>query len=173
MNFLVLTLALAQTPDAANAAEPQQQPAATADTAEKPQSNVVRVETTDDPAYQIGLLLRCPVCQGMPISDSPSDTAQAMMRRVRELVAEGKPRDEILAYFKKSYGEWAVLEPERKGINWLVWLLPPGGVLIGIWVFLGYLRRTKKPQPGQTKKSDKPEDTEDEYLRADREEVQL
>ena len=36
-------------------------------------------------AQDIGRELRCPVCQGMPISESPADMAQAMMKRVREL----------------------------------------------------------------------------------------
>ena len=40
-------------------------------------------------AQAIGSRLRCPVCQGMPISESPSEMAQAMMTRVREIYKVG------------------------------------------------------------------------------------
>src|SRR3954470_5152771 len=78
---------------------------------------VVALETDTDPAFAIGRGLRCPVCQGMPISESPSDMAQAMMKRVREMVAEGQSESDIKAYFVSRYGEWVLLEPTHQGVN--------------------------------------------------------
>ena len=142
---------------------------------------VVKVETPDSEAHAIGLLLRCPVCQGMPISESPSTTAQNMMTRVRELLAEGKSREEILEYFRKSYGEWALLNPEPEGLNWFVWILPPIALVLGVLLLGFYLKSSQSEQDGTAtpatkdgqKRAPEPDQNknEDAYLEAIREEV--
>jgi cytochrome c-type biogenesis protein CcmH len=83
--------------------------------------------------------LRCPVCQGLSIQDSPSELSQQMRSLVRDQLAEGKTPDEVKAYFISKYGEWILLEPEAKGFNSLVYLLPlflvvGGGALIVVVV---------------------------------------
>lgn len=77
----------------------------------------------------LGTQLRCPVCRGVPINESPSPMAAEMMTIVREQVAAGKSDDEILRFFADRYGEWALLKPKPEGMNLLVWILP--------FVFLG------------------------------------
>lgn len=100
-----------------------------------------------DPEVEaIGRELRCPVCQGMPIGESPSETAQAMMKRVRELHAEGKNHQQILDYFVERYGEWVLLRPEARGFRLVVWLLPPVGLLLGLTAIFAYVRRNKGRQ---------------------------
>lgn len=127
-------------------------------------------KTNEKEAHDIGALLRCPVCQGMPISESPSEMAQAMMGRVREMQAEGKSRTEIIDYFTQRYGDWVLLEPRKEGINILVWTLPPVALLLGVLAVLRYTRRnlqTKAPPPvPPSAKSDDP------YLAAVRREVE-
>lgn len=93
----------------------------------------------------IGQRLRCPVCQGMPISESPSEMAQAMMARVREMKAEGKERDEIITYFTQRYGEWVLLEPRKDGVLILLWTLPPILLLAGLLFLRRHIRRGAKP----------------------------
>ena len=123
----------------------------------------------EDPrAYEVGKLLRCPVCQGMPIADSPADMAQSMMARVREMSAEGKSRDEMIDYFTERYGDWVLLEPRKEGLNWLVWVMPPVFLLLGLLVAVGYGRR---PKDVVASASESTEDTEDPYVRAIRDEV--
>jgi len=101
---------------------------------------------------QVAALLRCPVCQGLSVADSPSPTAQNMKAHVRELLAQGYDQDQILAYFERSYGEFVRLEPARRGVNWLVWIAPVAGLLLGVAVVLFTLRSPKAraapaPQP--------------------------
>jgi cytochrome c-type biogenesis protein CcmH len=81
---------------------------------------------------EVGGLLRCPVCQGLSIADSPATMATNMKARVRELLAEGYDEEQVLAYFERSYGEFVRLEPARRGINWLVWIAPPLALLGGL-----------------------------------------
>ena len=99
--------------------------------------------STESEAYQIGLLLRCPVCQGMPIADSPADMAQAMMKKIRTMTNEGRERQEILDYFVSRYGEWVLLEPKQEGLNWIIWIVPPLVLLLGI---LWAMNRASKAQ---------------------------
>jgi cytochrome c-type biogenesis protein CcmH len=116
-------------------------------------------------AQAIGSRLRCPVCQGMPISESPSEMAQAMMVRVREMLADGKSRDEILTYFTQRYGDWVLLDPRKSGINWLLWTLPPIALIAGAFVARRYTKRAADVSaPASTP-------TDDPYLAAVRREV--
>lgn len=95
--------------------------------------------------------LRCPVCQGLSIQDSPSDLSVQMKSVVREMVVQGKSEEEIKSYFVSKYGEWILLAPKPAGMNMLVYLAPfilliAGGGLIVFrvrkWTAAG------KAQPG-------------------------
>src|SRR3954471_17859496 len=89
-----------------------------------------------DPAHEervmrLGKLLRCAVCQGLSIADSPASMARAQLDTVRELVEAGKSDQEIKDYFVERYGEWALLEPPAHGLNLLVWLGPLALLVLG------------------------------------------
>jgi cytochrome c-type biogenesis protein CcmH len=92
---------------------------------------------------RLGKQLRCPVCQGVSIADSPSSMARAQLDKVRELVAEGKTDDEIYQYFIARYGEWALLSPSKQGVTSVLWLAPVILLLFGV-LFIVMLAK-KKP----------------------------
>jgi cytochrome c-type biogenesis protein CcmH len=91
-------------------------------------------------ADEIAGLLRCPVCQGLSVADSPSTMAQNMRGQVKDLVAAGYDQEQILAYFERSYGEFVRLKPPLRGVNWVVWLAPIAGLLAGAAVIAWALR---------------------------------
>lgn len=83
--------------------------------------------------------LRCPVCQGLSLADSPSELSMQMKQVVRDQLAAGKSPEEVKAYFVSKYGEWILLEPKPRGMNLAVYLLPlfllvGGGGLIVVMV---------------------------------------
>jgi cytochrome c-type biogenesis protein CcmH len=92
----------------------------------------------------VASLLRCPVCQGLSVADSPSTTAQKMKGQVREMLAVGYDQDQILAYFETSYGAFVRLEPPLRGVNWLVWLAPVLGLAAGGGVVAWALRGPRR-----------------------------
>ncbi len=121
-------------------------------------------------AISVGHGIRCAVCQGLSVADSPSPMAQAMLDRVRELVHEGKSDEEIRAYFVARYGEWILLEPKPQGLNLLVWILPFVFVGGGLWVIARKARPTGTG--GAPANADGATTEDDEYLRALRDEVE-
>jgi cytochrome c-type biogenesis protein CcmH len=95
-----------------------------------------------DPALEmrvreVSAILRCPVCQGLSIQDSPAELAVQMKDVVRQQLREGKTPEEIKAYFVSKYGEWVLLEPKASGMNMLVYALPLL-LLVGGAVFIGF-----------------------------------
>jgi cytochrome c-type biogenesis protein CcmH len=88
-------------------------------------------------------LLRCPVCQGLSVADSPSEMAVNMKSQVRDLLARGYTEEQILRYFELSYGQFVLLQPKFEGVNAMVWLLPVialGLGLIVLWLAFKRLR---------------------------------
>ncbi len=51
---------------------------------------------------------------------------------VREMLAAGNCRDEILDFFVKRYGKDILAAPPKSGVNLVAWLLPAGGVLVAL-----------------------------------------
>ena len=89
--------------------------------------------------------LRCPVCQGLSIADSPSDLSTQMKDLVREQLRAGKSPDEVKRYFIDKYGEWILLAPKPSGANLLVYLLPVGAVIGGLVLVWSVVRRWTSP----------------------------
>jgi cytochrome c-type biogenesis protein CcmH len=84
--------------------------------------------------------LRCPVCQGLSVQDSPSETARTMKDLVAKRVAEGRTDDEIRAEFQRSYGDWILLSPPLFSPSGLVWLAPLAAIVLGALLALDRAR---------------------------------
>ncbi len=94
--------------------------------------------------HDVGLLLRCPVCQGSSVADSPSSTAINMKNEVRDLLAQGYDQGQILAWFEASYGQFVLMQPKAEGLNLLVWLGPWALLVLGLFLVLRQLRKLGK-----------------------------
>jgi cytochrome c-type biogenesis protein CcmH len=94
----------------------------------------------------IALQLRCPVCQGLSVGDSPSELANEMRALIREQLQQGKTPAQVLDYFAQRYGEWILLAPPKRGFNLVIWVLPfvllPTGAAA---VYLGARRWVRSP----------------------------
>lgn len=90
----------------------------------------LRPPTLAERSRQLESELRCPVCQGLSIADSPAQLAVEMRRVVAAQLASGASDADVRAYFIERYGRWIVLTPDPSGTNLLLWALP-GLTLIG------------------------------------------
>ena len=86
--------------------------------------------------------LRCPVCQGNSIQDSPSELAQQMRDLIKDQLRAGKTPDEVRAYFVDKYGEWILLAPRAQGLNLIVYVVPFAALLVGGFVVWRTVRRS-------------------------------
>lgn len=107
--------------------------------------------TTADSALEarttaVASTLRCPVCQGESIQDSPSELARQMRAVVRDRLRAGNTPDEVKAYFVSKYGEWILLEPTMKGLNVLLYVLPVLLVVGGLALVAVLVRRWTTPE---------------------------
>lgn len=119
---------------AAVAGPPPQDPGAPADSA------------LEAAVRDVASQLRCVVCQGLSIQDSPSELAREMKQIVRDQLAAGRTPDEVKDYFVARYGEWILLDPPARGFNLTVHVLPILGLLGGAVVVAVLLRRwTRAP----------------------------
>ena len=98
--------------------------------------------------------LRCPVCQGNSIQDSPSELAQQMRDLIRDQLRAGKTPDEVRAYFVDKYGEWILLAPKATGLNLVIYVVPFAAILLGGLVVWRTVRKWTHPPAGDKTISD-------------------
>ena len=96
---------------------------------------------------EIAAELRCPVCQGESILDSPAELAQQMREVVRDQLRAGRTPEEIKAYFVGRYGEWILLEPAMTGLNIALYAFPVLLVIGGLALVAVVVRRWTRPPP--------------------------
>jgi cytochrome c-type biogenesis protein CcmH len=88
--------------------------------------------------------VRCVVCQGEAIADSPADVAGDFRRAIRGEIATGKSDAQVLDYLVSRYGDGVLMNPPLKASTWLLWFGPFALVLLAfIWVWR-YFSRTQK-----------------------------
>ena len=124
-------------------------------------SGALRVRPVQDSALEartsdVARQLRCPVCQGLSIQDSPSELSQSMRSVVRDQLAAGKTPDEVKAYFVSKYGEWILLAPAAHGFNLLAYALPVIVVLGGCLLIVVAVRRWTTPTAEGASAPDQP-----------------
>lgn len=67
--------------------------------------------TPTERAQQLDSELRCPVCQGLSVADSPSSTARAIADDVARRVRAGQSDTQIRQYYVDRYGPGILLAP--------------------------------------------------------------
>lgn len=95
-------------------------------------------------AQGIDKSLMCPVCPSETIDQSQVEIARQMRVMVREKLAQGESRNEILQFFVDRYGPGILAEPPRSGFNLLVWVLPPIALLLGSGILAMTVRAMRR-----------------------------
>jgi cytochrome c-type biogenesis protein CcmH len=96
-------------------------------------------------AQAIDRMLMCPVCPGETIDQSQVELARQMRQRVREMLAQGAARQEVLDFFVARYGVEVLAAPPKTGFNLVAWLLPalavPAALAAGLLALRAMRRR--------------------------------
>ncbi len=89
--------------------------------------------------------LRCLVCQNQSIAESNAPLAVDLREQVREQLASGRSKEDVVDYLVARYGDFVLYEPPVKGITLLLWggpaLLLFGGAG---WLALRLRRRSSE-----------------------------
>lgn len=101
---------------------------------------VVAGPTDSDRAAAIGARIKCPVCQGESIADSPSQMARDMMALVSERVEAGADDEVIVDELLASYSGAVLLDPPASGATLVLWLAPLAAIALGAGVIVWWRR---------------------------------
>ena len=103
------------------------------------------VSSIEEQAQGIDKSLMCPVCPSETIQESQVELAKQIRAIVRQKLAEGQSRKEILQFFVDKYGESVLAAPRKSGFSLLIWIVPPlafaGGTLL-LFLLLRGMRRS-------------------------------
>ena len=108
----------------------------------------------DQRVHDVASQLRCPVCQGESVADSPSQLSQQMRGVIRQQLQSGKSEQEVIQYFRTSYGDQIVWSPPWQGFTLLAWLVPIGLLLAGIILLFFVLRDWRALAPASSTAAD-------------------
>ena len=84
--------------------------------------------------------LRCPKCQNQNLADSDSPIAADLREQVYRLLNEDSADAEIKAYLVERYGDFVLYNPPVNKHTAALWLLPFGGLLVGMIVIFMLVR---------------------------------
>ncbi len=98
--------------------------------------SAVAAQATDEElerdAQAIDKMIMCPVCPAETIDQAQVEISFQMRAIIREMLAEGRSREEILDYFVDRYGPDILAAPPKSGANLVAWILPVAGVAAGL-----------------------------------------
>ncbi len=121
---------------------------------------------TDDQINEVARQLYCPVCENISLDVCPTQACAQWRDLIREKLEAGWTTAEIKDYFATQYGDRVLPEPPKKGLNWLVYILPPvmiiGGIL-SLWWIVNRLQAPKRVSNLTTEKLDSTS-SGDEYM---------
>ena len=82
----------------------------------------------------------CPIC-GTALGLSEAPQADRQREFIRELIAEGKTKDEIKDALVAEYGDEVLAVPEAEGFDLAAWLVPLAAILLAaVAIVVGLLR---------------------------------
>jgi cytochrome c-type biogenesis protein CcmH len=116
---------------------------------------------SDDDVNAVARELYCPVCENIPLDVCPTQACAQWRDLIRQKLALGWDKEQIKQYFVDTYGDRVLPEPPRRGLHWLVYIVPPVVILAGGYVLVRAMRRQKKT----ITMAPPPAPEQDEYLR--------
>lgn len=103
-------------------------------------------ETLDQRVRDVASQLKCPVCQGESVADSPAQISQQIRGIIRQQLQAGQSKQQIIQYFQARYGNQIVWSPPWQGFSLLAWLVPIF-LMLGGSILLFLVLRSWRTQP--------------------------
>jgi cytochrome c-type biogenesis protein CcmH len=100
---------------------------------------------TDDDVNRVAKGLYCPICENIPLDVCPTQACIQWRATIREKLELGWSEQTIRDYFAQQYGERVLAQPSTRGLNILIWVIPPIGIVLGALLLWYFLRQMRKP----------------------------
>lgn len=88
----------------------------------------------DDEVNRIAKTLYCPVCPNTPLDICNTQACTDWRNDIRRMLLEGKSEQQIRDYFVARFGPQVLGAPPAEGFNWLAYILPAIGIVLGALV---------------------------------------
>lgn len=128
-------------------------------------------QPSDDEVNAVAKQLFCPVCENTPLDVCPTQACAQWRELIRTKLSQGWTADQIKEYFATQYGARVLSEPPRQGLNWLVYIIPPALMLVGVYVLFRAIQSMRKPVLEDAVQEEAPASGQDDYLRRVEEEL--
>jgi len=114
-------------------------------------------QTLDQRVHDVASQLKCLVCRGESVADSPTTLSLQMRGVIREQLQSGKSEQEVIQYFVSRYGDRILLSPPWQGLTLLAWLVPIALMVGGILLLFVVLRSWQSQSDKESVDADRAE----------------
>jgi len=129
-------------------------------------------QPSDDAVNAIAKQLFCPVCENIPLDVCGTQACAQWRELIREKLGQGWSEAQIKQYFVDQYGDRVLATPPARGLNWLVYLVPPVAILAGAYILFRAFSMWRAQAPQPAGKMENPETGQmDEYIQRLEEEL--
>ncbi|MEI8131432.1 MAG: cytochrome c-type biogenesis protein [Leptolinea sp.] len=99
---------------------------------------------SDDQVNKLAKEMYCPVCENTPLDVCPTQSCAQWRDLIRQKMQIGWSDQQIKDYFVAQYGDRVLSEPPARGLNWLIYILPPLFILGAAFILYRVLRKMKQ-----------------------------
>jgi cytochrome c-type biogenesis protein CcmH len=102
-------------------------------------------QPSDDEVNAVAKQLFCPVCENISLDVCPTQACAQWRALIGEKLTAGWSEQQIKDYFVLQYGDRVLAEPPRRGLNWMIYILPPVIILLGAFILFRVLFGMRQP----------------------------
>ena len=121
-------------------------------------------DVTDDQINAVAKQLYCPVCENIPLDVCPTQACAQWRALIGEKLAAGWSEGQIKDYFVAQYGDRVLATPPARGLNWLVYVIPPVAIILGALILIRATKSWRQPVPANSQPETSSEPSGDEYV---------
>jgi cytochrome c-type biogenesis protein CcmH len=119
---------------------------------------------SDDEVNAVAKQLYCPVCENIPLDVCPTQACAQWRALIREQLSEGWTETEIKDYFAAQYGDRVLAAPPARGLNWIIYVIPPLAIIAGVYILFRAMRSWREIPPKVEEQTLSENKIEDEYV---------
>jgi cytochrome c-type biogenesis protein CcmH len=119
---------------------------------------------TDNQVNAVAKQLYCPVCENIPLDVCGTQACEDWRQEIRQKLADGWSDDQIKQYFVDRFGDRVLAAPPRRGLNWLLYIVPPAAFLAGIFILYRGLKSWRQMEDEPLEIEETRSEVDDDYI---------